>query len=154
MPMERDRYPADWEAIALQVKEAADWKCQDCGRECRKSGESLYDFIERIQGCNHPSLDWVNQTAVSAICNHPQRWTLTVAHLDQDPGNNDPGNLRALCSGCHLRHDAPFRRANAYAKRERRGQLTLEAIALADPIPAGQGSDPTRIQLPIPVNPQ
>lgn len=147
MPMERDRYPADWDAIALRVKEAASWRCQDCDRPCRKPGESLSEFIERIQGTSHPDLDWINQTAVSTICEHPTRFVLTTAHLNQDPADNSPSNLKALCAPCHLRHDAPFREANAYAKRERRGQMSLDMLTA--PELAGQQLEPTRIQLPI-----
>ena len=33
-----------------------------------------------------------------------------VAHLDQQPENNHPNNLKALCQKCHLKHDAPYRR--------------------------------------------
>lgn len=40
-------------------------------------------------------------------CGHvhdPDRgYTLTVHHLDGDPGHNDPANLVALCQRCHLR---------------------------------------------------
>ena len=125
MPMDRSRYPDNWSAIAIAVKESAQWKCQECGRPCRMTGEPLFAFIVRMEDEDWPELDWVNHTAVSTICDHPQRFTLTVAHLDQDPSNNDPSNLRALCSGCHLRHDAPHRKANGQAKRERAGQLTL-----------------------------
>jgi hypothetical protein len=50
---------------------------------------------------------------------------VTVAHLDQDPSNNDPDNLKALCSVCHLEHDRPFRVHNMMRKRERSGQLHL-----------------------------
>jgi len=31
MPMDRSRYPQDWEARAEAIKEAAGWKCQRCG---------------------------------------------------------------------------------------------------------------------------
>jgi hypothetical protein len=31
---------------------------------------------------------------------------LACAHLDHDPGNNDPVNLAALCQRCHMLHDA------------------------------------------------
>ena len=31
MPMDRSRYPQDWEARAQAVKEAAGWRCQRCG---------------------------------------------------------------------------------------------------------------------------
>jgi hypothetical protein len=30
---------------------------------------------------------------------------LACAHLDHDPGNNDPANLAALCQRCHMLHD-------------------------------------------------
>lgn len=50
---------------------------------------------------------------------------LTVAHLDQNPRNNHPSNLKALCSVCHLNHDRPFRKANRKRKLERLGQLAL-----------------------------
>src|SRR5579885_1564289 len=147
MPMDRSRYPANWNDIALSVKQAANWTCQGCGRPCRKPDENLFDFVKRIQGCNYAELDWVNQTAIATIGAHPQRYTLTTAHLDQDPGNNAPDNLKALCSVCHLRHDRPFQEANRLAKRERFGQLTV--FHLAPPSPAGHGKNPKRVQLPI-----
>lgn len=122
MPMDRSRYPENWEAIALAVKEAADWECADCGRPCRRPGEPWVEFAFEVAERGW----WMD-------LDHPQRFTLTVAHLDQNPSNNAPDNLRALCSGCHLRHDAPHRQANSQAKRERRGQLSLlEAQSHAD----------------------
>lgn len=42
---------------------------------------------------------------------------LTIAHLDQDPTNNDPANLKALCQLDHNRLDAPHRRENARLTR-------------------------------------
>lgn len=75
MPMKRELYPEDWDDIALKKKESVGWKCENCGRQCRKPGEP-FDTHAR---------------------------TLTVHHIDQDPGNCDPANLIALCAGCHLR---------------------------------------------------
>ncbi|WP_193763167.1 hypothetical protein [Methylorubrum sp. Q1] len=52
---------------------------------------------------------------------------LTVAHLDQDPGNNDPANLAALCQLCHNRWDQASRTKNAKATRARKlGEGTLD----------------------------
>ena len=54
---------------------------------------------------------------------HPitgSRVVLTIAHIDQDPANNEPANLRALCQRCHNALDAPWRRRNAHATRHRR----------------------------------
>ena len=78
MPMDKARYPADWKAIARQVKEKAGWRCQSCGKQCRKPGEPL-DTHQR---------------------------TLTVHHIDHCPENCSPDNLIALCAPCHLRADA------------------------------------------------
>lgn len=42
------------------------------------------------------------------------------AHLDQNPENNADGNLKWLCRGCHLRHDARFHAVKARETRRRR----------------------------------
>lgn len=78
MPMDRKRYPTDWERIAFEVKEKAGWKCQQCGAQCRKPGEP-FDTHKR---------------------------TLTVHHIDHVPENCEADNLIALCPKCHLRADA------------------------------------------------
>lgn len=90
MPMERERYPSDWELIALAVKEAADWKCHVCGRNCRRPGEPF----------------------------DTHRRTLTVAHLNHQPEDCRPENLKAMCAPCHLRYDA--RQHSETRKRRRR----------------------------------
>jgi 5-methylcytosine-specific restriction endonuclease McrA len=78
MPMDRSRYPKEWDAIALKIKEASDWKCQECGLDCRRTDESL----DRSSKAKR---------------------TLTVHHWDCDPSNNHQSNLIALCSACHLK---------------------------------------------------
>lgn len=114
MPLERKRYPVNWEAISLEVREQAGWKCQECGIPCRRPGEDWLDFaLELIHDGWLIDLD------------KPTVHTLTTAHLDQNPSNNDPSNLKALCAPCHLRHDAKFLKANRMAKLERCGQLNL-----------------------------
>ena len=92
MPMEKGRYPADWKRIALGVKEAAGWRCQQCGKQCRKPGEGL----ETPGRSGH-------------------QYTLTVHHKDHRPENCSVENLIALCAPCHLRADAPW-----HAERRRR----------------------------------
>lgn len=91
MPMRRELYPDDWEAIALRVKERADWRCEECGRECLRPGERLRKRFPKVK--------------------KPVRHVLTVAHLNHTPADCREENLRALCSVCHLRYDAPRRRA-------------------------------------------
>ena len=78
MPMDRSLYPANWDEIALYVKEKADWKCQVCGKQCRRPGEK-FDTHKR---------------------------TLTVAHLNHIPMDCRDENLKAMCAVCHLKYDA------------------------------------------------
>lgn len=78
MPMERWRYPPDWERIAREVKDATGWRCEVCGRQCRRPGEPF----------------------------DTHRRTLTVAHLNHDPADCCRENLMAMCAPCHLRYDA------------------------------------------------
>ena len=92
MPMERIRYPTDWREIATAVKTEASWKCEQCGRQCRKPGEPFTTH----------------------------RNTLTVAHLDHTPENCARENLRAMCAPCHLRYDAQHHAETRRRKREGR----------------------------------
>jgi 5-methylcytosine-specific restriction endonuclease McrA len=97
MPANPSLYPPDWPQIALRIKEAVDWVCQDCGKQCRRPGEP-----------------------------GSQRDMLTVHHIDHIPANCADDNLIALCSGCHLRADAQHHAKNAKRTRARRaGQMWL-----------------------------
>lgn len=92
-PENRQRYPRDWKAISLEVRDRADWQCE--------GSPGLYPDCRAAQGAPHP----VTGGTVG----------LTVAHLDHTPENNgEPGNrpnLRAMCQRCHNAYDAPMRRA-------------------------------------------
>ena len=46
MPMIRARYPDDWEVIAFQVKEDADWCCEQCCRPCCRPDELVEESIQ------------------------------------------------------------------------------------------------------------
>lgn len=89
MPMERKRYPKNWDAIAKDVKDKADWKFQRCGKQCRRPGEP-FDTHKR---------------------------TLTVAHLNHTPEDCRPENLMAMCAPCHCRYDAKHHAETRRARR-------------------------------------
>ncbi len=132
MPMIRALYPKDWEKIAAKVKEQAGYRCQQCDRPCRKPREPWEDFAARILKTEAPkwflqTWDEVHddETGEWGSVERPQRFTLTVAHLDHNPANCDPSNLKALCSGCHLRYDAPMKASKRRAKSQAKsGQLS------------------------------
>ncbi|MEA5511812.1 HNH endonuclease [Crocosphaera sp. UHCC 0190] len=78
----KDRYPDNWNEIALRVKIKANWTCAKCQLECIPNGA---DFRTEIMGRSLRA-----------------QLTLTVHHSDYDPSNNHPSNLIPLCSACHL----------------------------------------------------
>jgi 5-methylcytosine-specific restriction endonuclease McrA len=89
MPMDRAKYPADWDSIAEAIKTSADWSCESCGAECRRPGEPF----------------------------DSHRRTLTVAHINHVESDCRPENLVALCAPCHLRYDAPMKRLRRIARK-------------------------------------
>ena len=97
MPMDRSRYPKDWNAIALAVKQECGWICRGCGKQCLKPDDD---------------------TSQLGVSEKAQR-TLTVHHSDFKPENNRRENLIPLCAPCHLRAHSP-RKGNIPV-----GQLTL-----------------------------
>ena len=101
MPIDRSLYPADWDKIARQVKEEADWICQTCGQQCYRPGEK-----------------------VAAT-----RFVLTVHPRDHDPRNNDPDNLVALCTPCHLKEERSYQRQQAREEQIQAGQLILPVLS-------------------------
>lgn len=113
MPMDRSRYPDDWDVIATAIKVTAGWVCQDCGMQCRRPGEP-FDTHRRTMSVHH-----VGATKDDGSPGDP--------HDKQDVR---PVNLLALCSRCHLRRDLPIHMANAArtrrAKRIAAGQQELE----------------------------
>lgn len=99
MPVDWDDYPDDWHEIALAKKESTGWRCEECGKQCRRPGELL----------------------------DTHRRTLTVAHLNHDPMDCRPENLKALCAPCHLRYDAKHHAESRRARRDaERGQVRME----------------------------
>ena len=107
-PENRARYPANWPAISLERRKAAGWRCETPG-------------CGAINGEEHPITG--------------SRVVLTVAHLDHDPSNCAPSNLRVWCQKHHLAYDAEHHRVNAAATRRRRMQtldLLEEAAGIAD----------------------
>jgi predicted HNH restriction endonuclease len=87
MPMDRSRYPENWDAIATQVKTEAGWTCERCKLKCIAPGDTKPD-TRRKQA----------------------QQTLTVHHKNFLPEDNRRCNLIALCSRCHLWHHRRQRR--------------------------------------------
>lgn len=121
MPMQRDRYPADWPAISHYIRfERAGGRCE---------GSPAYPDCRAEHGQPHP----VTGSKV----------VLTTAHIGAPLADGSPGdkhdkldcreeNLRSWCQRCHLYYDIDEHMANAAATRRRKrreaGQMELIAI--------------------------
>lgn len=124
-PDNRARYPKDWPAISMAVRQRAEQRCETCGVanyalgswvrgvwwEAGPKGSGLHD--QPKQGGRFPCFPPDNE---------PPEWhtvkrvILTVAHMDHQPENCDPSNLKALCQRCHNLYDAAHRRAGIRAR--------------------------------------
>lgn len=100
-PENRARYPKDWREISRAIKEdRAHLRCEcegECGRgthegRCpNRHGQPAYGTLSKV--------------------------VLTTAHLDHQPENCDPANLRAMCQGCHLQYDSEHHAETAKATK-------------------------------------
>jgi hypothetical protein len=130
MPMDRKLYPKNWDSIATAIKEAAGWRCDECGRPCRQPGESRDDLVNRLLEDDYWGGVLFETVEDEEFGLHEAparigRFTLTVAHMNHKPEDCEPENLKALCSPCHLRYDGSQMALKRRLKREREGQLTL-----------------------------
>lgn len=101
----KSRYPKDWPKISLAARERADNRCE---------GSPLFPDCRAANGQPHPATG--------------SKVVLTVAHLDHQPENCDPENLRAWCQRCHNAYDAQMRRAGVKSRAKAKnaiGELPL-----------------------------
>lgn len=94
-PENKNRYPSNWCEIRVQILERAGNRCE---------GSPAYPDCRAWNQLEHP----VTGSIV----------VLTIGHLDHQPENNDPENLKAWCQRCHLTYDAPQHAINAAATRK------------------------------------
>lgn len=88
-PENRHRYPADWPEISHTIRFVrAGGRCEclgECGRGTHQG---------RCPNRHGRSAYGTGSTVV-----------LTTAHLNHQPEDCDPTNLRGMCQGCHLHYD-------------------------------------------------
>lgn len=87
-PENRSRYPAHWSEIRAEILARAENACE---------GSPRFPDCRAANGAAHPHTG--------------SRVVLTIAHLDHQPENCEPANLRAWCQRCHNTYDAPMRAA-------------------------------------------
>ena len=101
-PEDRDRYPDDWKAISLRIRnERAAGQCE-CEGECRSRHHTQWLRLVRYgveESPRCPNLNGeLSQWSGSRV-------VLTVAHLNHTPEESHDDNLKAMCQSCHLNYD-------------------------------------------------
>jgi hypothetical protein len=110
---DKRHYPHNWPQISKAIRfDRAGGRCE-CAGEC---GTGHGGRCKARHGDPHPV---TGSTVV-----------LTTAHLDREPRNCDPANLRAMCQRCHLRYDAEQHAASRAWTRAGRPAVQLELFAL------------------------
>lgn len=127
-PENRGRYPKDWPEISRARKEAAGWHCEFCRAP---HGKKIFRGLGKDKGtymlpCGD-KYDAETGQQLGRIYPHSYKGrevmvVLTVMHLNHQPEDNRPENLRAGCQRCHNAYDAPHRRQTA-RKRAALGDL-------------------------------
>lgn len=115
-------YPENWKQISYDIRfNRAGNRCEVCGvknysvgyRDAhgnfhRTYGNAIHDlagigdlsYKQAIEFVNYFN-EWYDERLIVIV--------LTVAHLDHNPENNDPKNLKAMCQRCHNRYDRKHR---------------------------------------------
>lgn len=112
-------YPKNWKEIRQRILERAGNKCEFCGVENHAVGYRNKDgeFVKSV-GMQQEADELDGEKLFKIV--------LTVAHLDHDPTNCDPSNLRALCQKCHNNYDKEHRKqTRRKTLEEKRGQICL-----------------------------
>jgi hypothetical protein len=142
-PENRNRYPADWDAISRAAKDRAGWRCA-CTGQCGR-GTHTGRCPNR-----HGQPAYGTGTVV----------VLTTAHLNHTPEDCRPDNLVAMCQGCHLHMDRAHHMVTAALTRAATlaaGQLALAEVEhLAVPVeprlpPAEPAPPTTPYDQPLPL---
>lgn len=129
-PENKALYPPNWKTeIRPAILGRAKHRCEACGvhnyavgwRDKRGEFQDERRFSTYKKAVEYRDLLNYEVNAYIVI-------VLTIAHLDHDPTNNDPSNLRALCQRCHNRYDRAHRQVNAARTRQER----VGSIHIAD----------------------
>ena len=125
------RYPDDWKHISQSIRDVAGNVCQACGvengrliyrgsHELRPAWRYADDSVFMPSRCSFDGSDIPGTTwdDFDKAKGEPVRVVLTVAHLDHQPENCDPSNLRAWCQRCHNAYDAPMRARGVADRRK------------------------------------
>lgn len=126
MPIKKENrglYPPNWREIRAAKLAQAGYRCE---------GSPAFPDCRAPHGWfKHKRLGYLTNDPVTA-----ERWAsteggtttivLTIAHLDHNPENCAPENLRAWCQRCHLNYDKHLHVENA--RKTRRSRKAIDEL--------------------------
>ena len=101
-------YPTDWPELSKVIRfDRAKGRCEQCARPHGRLILHCCDgrWFDRAEGVWR---DGSGKQIAKPVGHRRVRMTkvvLAAAHLDHDPSNNVPANLKALCQRCHMLND-------------------------------------------------
>ncbi len=110
-PQHKWLYPIDWPQLSATIRfQRAKGRCEACGRPHGREVQHLGDgrwWDEEGRTWRDGRGGILRHVALidEDIVIRTTKVALATAHLDHDPTNNHPKNLKALCQRCHLIHD-------------------------------------------------
>lgn len=126
MPIDYTKYPPDWKAFSVYIRETvAQGRCQ-CSGECGQTHDGPLNAIS-LAMCGRLN---------KALLPSGKPIVLTVAHLCTcNPLCAIEAHVRAMCQHCHLLHDLPLHQHHAALTRARKksGQGQLDLFAESHP---------------------
>lgn len=135
MPMDRSRYPADWDDISKRIRERDGGRCTCCGLEngtwiVRSSfhPEEYLLYDADTGELREPHFGLIVELTADDFRRKPTRVILTVHHIGVDKPDGSPGsrhdkmdcrdeNLTSLCQRCHFIADLDIHIVNAALAR-------------------------------------
>ena len=112
MPCDYSKYPKDWKIISGQIRERSGGRCE-CEGEC-----GLHNGQDMFEPVGHRCVERHGEDAKFAN----GMVVLTVAHMNHQPMDCRPENLKAMCQRCHLRYDVDHHRETRRVGSAREGK--------------------------------
>jgi hypothetical protein len=127
-PELRPLYPPHWRELSRHVRfERAEGRCQRCGRphlallRCLPDGRWFDEQAATWRDRRGRPARWPDLMETARF--RVTRVVLAAAHLDSDPTNNRPKNLRAFCQRCHMLHDRSHHLSQRWITYRRRSAV-------------------------------
>lgn len=128
-PENKGLYPANWKEVVAAIRERSGNRCETCGVSngewvARTPDRKKFVHVMEVAPTvplqpfgNAPVFvaatgATTGEVAAQIELHNPVRIVLTVAHLNHDPTDNRPENLRHWCQLHHNQHDAAHRAEN------------------------------------------